>query len=120
MPEAAIRLPGELMWWCGLAAIPAAVWFSLVALRGNKNFLKPLIAQIAAFVLLLPLALHGCGEWLPLSEAWQPRWRMVEVFLSLGLFMGCIGWFLKSGLRAGQECRQGSAWSCSWGRPSCG
>ncbi len=104
VPEAAAQLPGELMWWCGLATVPAAVWFAIVALRSNASiFLKPLMTQIAALVLFLPLALHGCGEWLSLAEPWDHRWRMAEVFLSLGVLMGCIGWFLKSGLRAGQD-----------------
>jgi ribose/xylose/arabinose/galactoside ABC-type transport system permease subunit len=103
VPESAARLPGELMWWCGLAAIPASVWFAMVAIRGGKAFLKPLITQIVAVVVLLPLALHGCGDWFSLDEKWIERWRMTEVFVSLGLLMGCIGWFLKSGLRAGQE-----------------
>jgi hypothetical protein len=104
VPDEAERLPGELMWWCGLAAVPAAVWFSVVALRGNTRvFLKPLISLIVALVVFLPLALHGCGDWLPLKEPWDGRWRMAEVFLSLAVLMGCIGGFFKTGLRAGQQ-----------------
>ena len=99
----AMRLPGELMWWCGLAMIPAGIWFTVVALRKDpKIFLKPLILQIVALVVFLPLAIRGCGDWFSLEEPWDRRWRMTEVFLSLAVVMASLAWFLKSGLRAGQ------------------
>ena len=104
VPESAALMPGELMWWCGLGMIPAVVWFTSVAWRANPRvFRKPLFVQIAAVVVFLPIALHGVGGWLPLSEPWDHRWRMAEVFLSLGVLMSCIGWFFKSGIRVGQE-----------------
>lgn len=104
VPEASVRLPGELMWWCGLAAIPALIWFATVAWRSNRRvFVRPLLVQVLAGMVLVPIALYGTGQWLALEEPWDYRWRMAEVFLSLGLFMGSIGWFLKSGLRAGGE-----------------
>lgn len=104
VPASGIRLPGELMWWCGLAMIPACAWFSTVSFRGNSRlFLKPFVALLVALVVFLPLALRGCGDWLSLDKPWDFRWRMTEVFLSLGVLMGSVGWFLTQGLRAGKE-----------------
>ena len=104
VPETAARMPGELMWWCGLAVIPAVLWFVRVAWRTNsREFRKPLFSLIAAVVVFLPLALHGVGDRLALEEPWDSRWRMAEVFLSLGILMSCIGWFFKSGIRIGQD-----------------
>jgi ribose/xylose/arabinose/galactoside ABC-type transport system permease subunit len=108
----AAKLPSELLWWCGLLVIPCAIWFVWTAWRGDRRHIRVVALQVAIAAICLPIALVGIGpEWLTdiLGEAWKPnerwqsRWHMLEVFLSLGVLMGMLAWFFRSGLKAGGD-----------------
>ena len=113
VPDEAAKLPSELLWWCGLLAIPFAIWFIWTAWRGNRRYLRVVAAQLGIAAICLPIALEGVDpellgnvfgdDWLKLDERWLARWHMLEVFLSLGVLMGTLAWFFRSGVKAGGE-----------------
>lgn len=110
VPEFAAKLPGELMWWCGLMSVPFAVWFMWRAQSRDPRFIRLVGLQLLIALLCLPISLVGCSELLslagypellPLDETWTVRWHMLEVFVALGVLMATLAWFFRSGLRAG-------------------
>jgi ribose/xylose/arabinose/galactoside ABC-type transport system permease subunit len=112
VPPEAAKLPSEILWWCGLMAIPFAIWFVVTGAKGNPKYLRLVLLQLVIAAGSLPVAIVGCQELLaigglehlfPFSDRWAERWHMFEVFLSLGIIMGTLAWCFRSGIRAGGD-----------------
>lgn len=112
VPETAAKLPGELMWWCGLLSLPFAAWFLWRSSRSDRRVLRNFVVQLILIAVCLPfailgsaeiIALTGLSEMLPVPERWLFTLHMVEVFLALGVIMAALAWFFLGGLRAGGD-----------------
>lgn len=113
VPEQAVQLPGELIWWFGLSAIPFMCWFVWVAWRSDRRILRLLPLQILMIGLCLPFALAGSREMVSLAwegdaesvfgeKMWQVIHR-IEVFVALGVIMATLAWLFRRGVKAGGE-----------------
>lgn len=95
VPPAGAEMPGTLLRWCGVAFLPAAVWFTVAVVRRDerRQITWPLVA-VAVTSVVLYLAMHSAAH---LSFTG----RMAAIFGGLGLLMGALGWFGSMGLRIG-------------------